>query len=147
MKEVEFFDTDFLGNKIEIGDKVIFESLKYKKFVIGTVISKAPKSCQIEFLNTLNYSKGFIDVVRQCYDQVIKYPFTKEGKWVWINQAKDYLEPPYGDTCKCSVCEYEIDVSEAHYKYCPNCGAKMNTEVTAASPVRPTVTPVMPLLV
>lgn len=52
---VEYFDTDFLDNKIEIGDKVIFEAPKYRDFVIGTVISKAPKSCKIEYLNTWNY--------------------------------------------------------------------------------------------
>ena len=50
----------------------------------------------------------------------------KHGKWQFVNQATNYLEPPTGDMCKCSVCEYEIDVSEAHFKYCPNCGAKMD---------------------
>jgi hypothetical protein len=53
------------------------------------------------------------------------YRKQSEGKWIWINQATGYLEPPFGDTCKCSLCEFEIDVSETHYKFCPNCGAKM----------------------
>jgi hypothetical protein len=48
-----------------------------------------------------------------------------EGEWIWINQAKGYLEPPYGDTCKCSLCEFVIDISESNYNFCPNCGAKM----------------------
>ena len=26
---------------------------------------------------------------------------------------------------KCSICSYMGDVSEWHFKYCPNCGAKM----------------------
>lgn len=47
------------------------------------------------------------------------------GKWLWINQAKGYLEPPYGDTCKCSACGYVIDVSETNFKYCPECGTRM----------------------
>lgn len=53
------------------------------------------------------------------------YRKQKEGEWIWINQAKGYLEPPYGDTCKCSLCEFVIDVSESNYNFCPNCGAKM----------------------
>jgi hypothetical protein len=50
----------------------------------------------------------------------------KHGEWKPIVTQDSYLEPPYCDTCKCSVCEYEIDVSETVYKYCPNCGAKMD---------------------
>jgi membrane protease subunit (stomatin/prohibitin family) len=53
------------------------------------------------------------------------YRKQSEGEWIWINQAKGYLEPPFGDTCKCSLCEFEIDISESNYKFCPNCGAKM----------------------
>lgn len=41
-KPVEYFDTDFLGTKIEIGDKVIIEEPNYKNFIIGTVVTKAP---------------------------------------------------------------------------------------------------------
>ena len=29
---VEFFDTDFLGNKIAVGDTVILETPKYRDF-------------------------------------------------------------------------------------------------------------------
>ncbi len=61
--------------------------------------------------------------VEKLYDE--GYRKQSEGKWIWINQAKSYLEPHYGDTCKCSLCEFEIDVSETHYKYCPECGAQM----------------------
>lgn len=68
---------DFLGNEINVGDRVIFEAPKYRDFVIGKVISKAEKTCQIEFLNTLNNSKGFIDVFRQFYGQLIKLPEPK----------------------------------------------------------------------
>ena len=49
----------------------------------------------------------------------------KTGKWLWINEAKSYLEPPYGDTCECSTCGYVIDVSETGFKYCPECGTRM----------------------
>ena len=49
----------------------------------------------------------------------------KHGEWEPIVKQDSYLEPPYGDTCKCSVCGYVIDVSETVYNYCPNCGADM----------------------
>ena len=52
----------------------------------------------------------------------------KHGEWLPIVIQDNYLEPPYCDSCKCSVCEYEIDVSETVYNYCPNCGAKMDGE-------------------
>ena len=51
----------------------------------------------------------------------------RHGEWVFINQATNYLEPPCGDTCGCSVCGYEIDVSDTYrFRYCPICGAKMD---------------------
>lgn len=127
MKEqVEFFDTDFLGNKIGIGDKVIFEAPKYRDFVIGTVVTKAPKSCQIEYINDWNYSEGHKEIVRQYYGQIIKYPY-KRGKWV------------HGDSGSilCSVCGTEClyidnakdkayyDPEQCESNYCPNCGVKM----------------------
>lgn len=52
----------------------------------------------------------------------------KHGEWKPIVRQDNYLEPPYCDTCKCSVCEYEIDVCETVYNYCPHCGAKMDVE-------------------
>lgn len=50
----------------------------------------------------------------------------KHGYWKFINLATNYLEAPYGDTCHCSVCGFQIDVSETHFKRCPKCGAKMD---------------------
>ena len=66
------------------------------------------------------FTKGLAEFL---YDE--GYRLETEGKWIWINQATGYLEPPYGDTCKCAICEFEIDVSETHFNYCPHCGAKM----------------------
>jgi hypothetical protein len=125
---VEFFDTDFLGSKIEIGDKVIFEAPKYRDFVIGTVVSKAPKSCQIEYINDWNYSKGHKEIVRQYYGQIIKYP-VKEGKWIFEKHAgQEYY--------KCSCCGKDYPLSptwnasdiKQYLKFCSACGAKMNKE-------------------
>ena len=71
----ELFDTDFLGNKIEIGDTVIFEAPHYRDFCVGKVITKAPKSCQIEYINNWNYpTEGRQMVCRQYYGQIIKMP-------------------------------------------------------------------------
>lgn len=126
MKEVEFVDRDFLDNKIEIGDKVIFEAPKYRDFAIGTVISKAAKSCQIEYINDWNYpGQGRKDVVRQCYGQLIKYPITKEGKWEKLTYmtTDDYV-------IKCSNCgeSFERKSYQSFYNYCPHCGSKMLEE-------------------
>ena len=138
MKEVEFFDTDFLDNKIEIGDKVIFETPKYRDFTIGTVISKVPKSCQIEYLNTSGMRKGYIDIVRQCYGQIIKYPITKEGKWesveeeaYWIQNMEESLKtgkPTISIMPRCSCCKEVFGRVAFEYKYCPNSGSKMLEE-------------------
>ena len=117
MKSVEFVDRDFLDNKIEIGDKVIFETPKYRDFAIGTVISKAPKSCQIEYLSFAGHSKGYVDVVRQCYGQVIKYPLAKEGKWI---TAGEELK-----NTTCSNCGHWVETPYGKTNYCPNCGSKM----------------------
>ena len=122
MKEVEFFDTDFLGNKIEIGDKVILETPKYRDFVIGTVITKAPKSCQVEYINDWNYHRDtdVIEVVRQCYSQIIKYPITKEGMWIMHTNSEGNL-----NHYECSECH-----KPQGYKsnYCEDCGTKMLEE-------------------
>lgn len=121
MKEVEFMDRDFLDNKIEIGDKVIFETPQYRDFTIGTVIAKAPKSCQIEYLNTSGLCKGYIGIIRQGYGQIIKYPIVKEGKWV----PKDVMiRSINAHNYTCSECGKEGDCTP----YCPHCGAKMEED-------------------
>jgi hypothetical protein len=125
MKEpIEFFDTDFLDNKIEIGDKVIFETPKYRDFVIGTVVTKAPKSCQIEYINNWNYGEpGVREIVRQYYSQIIKYPI-KEGTWIHSTKGFDVS----GDY-ECSICKSPSGIKQFYngvkYDYCPDCGAKM----------------------
>lgn len=47
------------------------------------------------------------------------------GEWIFINEATSFYEPPCGDTCKCSECQYIIDVADTKFNYCPNCGADM----------------------
>lgn len=113
MKEpVEYFDTDFLDNKIEIGDKVIIEEPKYRNFIIGTVVTKAPKSCQIEYVDFV----GDKQITRQYYGQTIKYPLVKEGKWILKDDGRAH----------CSECD--MPGMAYVWKYCPNCRAKMTME-------------------
>ncbi len=130
-KQTEYFDTDFLNNKIEIGDKVIFEVPGYRAFVIGTVVTKAPKSCQIEYINDWNYpSNGRSEIVRQGYDQIIKYPI-KEGSWIFLEHAGGSMK-----YYKCSCCNIEYPIPSTwntqdvikYLKYCSTCGARMKEQ-------------------
>ena len=119
-KQVEYFDTDFLCNKIEIGDKVIFVAPGYRDFVIGTVVTKAPKSCQIEYINDWNF-EGEKLVVRQGYNQIIKYPI-KEGKWIEHIETLTCCEDDVEIFYECSCCGIH---APGEPPYCPNCGATM----------------------
>lgn len=46
-------------------------------------------------------------------------PTRKKGKWIF---SGNYDEE---GMLYCSNCKHEIDVSEGYFKWCPNCGAKM----------------------
>ena len=46
-------------------------------------------------------------------------PARKKGKWIYSG-SYDVEGMLY-----CSCCQHEVDVSEGYFKYCPNCGAKM----------------------
>ena len=119
-KLVEYFDTDFLDNKIEIGDKVIIEEPNYRNFIIGTVVTKAPKSCQVEYIDFVGDKK----ITRQYYGQIIKYPI-KEGKWIEHIEKPDWLEDDVEVYYTCSCCGINNFYESP---YCPNCGAYMIKE-------------------
>ena len=129
------FDTDFLGKKIDIGDEVIFEAPKYRSFCIGKVVTKAEKSCQIEYINDWNFpTEGKKLICRQYYDQIIKKPIAYE-----IEYAEWYYDPDGMDwelgAWKCSKCHTKNDnlggskdinpYMFAGSKFCPQCGAVM----------------------
>lgn len=122
---VEYFDKDFLGNQIDIGDTVIFEAPKYRDFAIGKVITKAPKSCQIEYINDWNYpSKGHKEVVRQYYGQIIKHPTANTceaacGEWIVCGDGE--FVPFVCTACGKTTSWYHKQTA----KFCPNCGTKM----------------------
>lgn len=102
-KQIEYFDEDFLGNKVNIGDKVIFQAPDYRMFTIGTVITKANKSCQIEYLNTWNFpTEGRKLICRQGYDQIIKQRevvrcadcAVPHNKWTGCPKLNGLIPPP-----------------------------------------------------
>lgn len=78
-------------------------------------------SYELKFV--VDWLKTEFDIVESEIEPV------RHGKWEFINQATNYLESPTGDMCKCSECNFKIDVSETLFKYCPNCGAEMNQTV------------------
>ena len=46
-------------------------------------------------------------------------PARKKGKWIFSGNYDEV------GILYCSNCKHEIDVSEGYFKWCPNCGAKM----------------------
>lgn len=114
-KPVEYFDTDFLGTKIEIGDKVIIEEPNYRNFIIGTVVTKAPKSCQVEYIDFVGDKK----ITRQYYGQIIKHT-VRTGKWIMHTNFDGNL-----NHYECSVCHQ----AQGHKSnFCEECGADMRAE-------------------
>ena len=119
-KPVEYFDTDFLGTKIEIGDKVIIEEPNYRNFIIGTVVTKAPKSCQVEYIDFVGDKK----ITRQYYGQMIKH-VVRTGEWIMHTNFDGNL-----NHYECSVCHQ----AQGHKSnYCEECGADMREEVNNES--------------
>ena len=58
----------------------------------------------------------------------VGYRKQSEGEWISIKiptGVEMFGVRETQDYPKCSVCGYMRDVSECHFKYCPNCGAKM----------------------
>ena len=61
---------DYLGNPLEVGDKVIFMQVKYRGFLTGRIESLAGKSALIRHPKTNLCNK----TTRQGYGQIIKHP-------------------------------------------------------------------------
>ena len=64
---------DFLGNEVQVNDKVVNLAKNYRSLVNGKIISIAPKSVLVEYLNTWNYGKpGRLETYRLFSDMFIK---------------------------------------------------------------------------
>ena len=54
----------------------------------------------------------------------------RHGRWVEVKGFTGVEAFGYREECvdgfACSVCDKEVDVSEGDFRYCPNCGAKMD---------------------
>lgn len=85
------------------------------------------ENCIDEVKNTNGITEDFEICLKALKNQpAADVAEVRRGKWEFINQSTNYLEPPIGDMCKCSECNFKIDVSETLFKFCPNCGAKMD---------------------
>lgn len=75
---------------------------------------------------------GHYDIVRDDYGRQMVIPSEKEwtevkrGRWIkwhwYADDSKDSLTEEY----KCSECDFPW--GETDYNFCPNCGAKMESE-------------------
>lgn len=54
-------------------------------------------------------------------------PARKRGKWIYPNVPAQYV-----DGQECSECGYSV-YGVVDYKYCPNCGAKMEVDVEGSN--------------
>lgn len=70
-----------------------------------------------------HYNSGLLTAMRS----VLEAPtvdLVKHGQWIKTGQS--FLFPEGFRNYSCSVCGYDID--KIKYRYCPNCGAKMDGE-------------------
>ena len=67
-----------------------------------------------------------------------RYPYISEVKVTALKMAVEALEQSktghwlhWSRSSECSVCGYDTGKYECESKYCPNCGARMESEVKA----------------
>lgn len=63
---------DYIGNKLDIGDEVIFVAPGYRSFAKGKISKITAKTVFIDYLNTWNYANGHPSEVKQSGSQIIK---------------------------------------------------------------------------
>ena len=84
-------------------------------------------------LDTLDTSDRFMDedrtvdtyraLLKECYEVLPSVtPKQKMGRWEYTGTYDE------DGMLECSVCGREVDPSCYHYKFCPMCGAKMESE-------------------
>jgi hypothetical protein len=63
--------TDYLGNELSVGDKVVYSQLGYRNFKTGKIVKITNCFCMIE---NLQYQSGFRDrkTIKQEPQQLIK---------------------------------------------------------------------------
>lgn len=66
----------------------------------------------------------------KVYEALYDAGYRKQVEGQWISTKIPTGVEAYGIRevqiyPKCSMCGYMVDVSEWHFNYCPNCGAKM----------------------
>ena len=85
-------------------------------------IDELPSITPAKCIATIRFSK---EDMKELVDEKMKDIVIERKKGKWI-----VLKDEYGDICEaiCSCCE---DNGNHRWKYCPNCGAKMEEEVEA----------------
>ena len=109
------------------GDLISREALirKIRAFAAGVIfrgvgiVITAKDSC-----NPYEWTKGYEQGVKDAAKLIGEAPAVDavevvHGRW------EEYQEPHI--IC-CSVCDWGTGVEEKHFKYCPNCGARMDGE-------------------
>ena len=70
------------------------------------------------------------------YWEIVKVELASRnvGKWIPVKEETGVEAFGFKEKTvvafRCSVCGKEVDVSEGHFNYCPNCGAKMEAELS-----------------
>ena len=78
------------------------------------------------------YERVYLESIhcRSCHARVAWQETAEEAAEAWNRRVEltgEWLEDEYG-YCRCSICGYEHDDPETTTPYCPNCGAKMESE-------------------
>ena len=62
------------------------------------------------------------------------------GRWIeqegWTGVEAFGIKEMVVESFKCSVCGFEVDISEGGFNFCPNCSAEMKQEADDAETVR-----------
>ena len=96
---------DYSGNEImEVVDTDDIKALP----------SVTPTKC----IATVKFSK---EDMQKLIDEKMKEIVVERKKGEWKYSGSYDVE----GMLYCSCCKHEIDVSEGHFKFCPNCGAEM----------------------
>ncbi len=75
--------------------------------------------------------------VADVYDVLEELPVAdvveqKHGKWIPVEEETGVEAFGFKEKAvvyfRCSICDKEVDVSEGNFKYCPNCGVRMDGE-------------------
>ena len=112
----------------------VFNPLNFERStMVNTALDIAIKALEQEPCEDAISRKAMLDYLKYLHGEMSEEEFIKElpsvtparkkGKWIYSGSYDEV------GMLFCSKCKHEIDVSEGYFKYCPNCGAEMESEV------------------